>query len=106
MTTTKILIEAATLTEEEIHNLLPVELRHFIVAGVPYYPSSKDVATASRDKALWAVVEWLSGLEEHGLQMADVSPEAWIAFGRGHQWPIVEAIEKMLTFAGIERPKE
>ena len=105
MTTTKTLIEAATLTEEEQTALRrPLRFEQVNPLASPYdgyfvaeAAAPKVIATAARDKALWAVVDWLNNLEEQGLPMGEVSSEAWVAFGRGHQWPIVEAMEKMLT---------
>ncbi len=100
MTTTKTLIEAATLTTEEIRNLLPAELRNFTVDGVPYSPSAEDVATAARAKALYAVADWLEDipLSGGGPEWADTfSENAW-------DWAAVKIRE--LTAAGIERPAD
>ena len=101
MTTTKTLIEAATLTEEEIHNLLPVELRNFTVDGLPYSPSGKDVATAARDKALWAVQEHLA--KGNPIRSGSIVPlmnPGWHMAYRA----LAEFLERTLIEAGIERP--
>ena len=93
MTTTKTLIEAATLTEEEKLIVRErVELRSNHVPGRMAFESEVEdvIATAARDKAFWAVVDWLK----------ERSP----AYRRGEQYTIVGALVAELTAWGIERP--
>ena len=72
---TKTLVEAATLTEEDdAPNLAP---------NCPPQALFKAIAHAARDKALWAVVDWLHGKDG---------------------WPNGKYLDEVLTYAGIERP--
>jgi len=52
-------IEGAGLTDEEIRNLLPAEIRDLMVMGVPYTASPRDIADAATDKALVVAHKWL-----------------------------------------------
>ncbi len=90
MTTTKTLIEQATLTEDErsdandCHSLNETCL-------VDQCPNcEKGLATAARDKALWAVVDWLHSLYD------------WV--GIKHIASPGSILAGELTAASIERP--
>lgn len=79
------LIEAATLTEKERHT---VTFDAPITGGYPWAPSiGGRIATAARDKALWAVAEWLRA-----------SKDTTVQWEGGN-------LAGMLTAANIERPR-
>ena len=86
MTTTKTLIEAATLTEEEIDSAKNIEQAEGpLWWGDNYAAFARAAAAAARDKALWACVDWLR------------TPY----YGKSSQH-----LEEVLIYEGIERPKE
>ena len=93
MTTTKTLIEAATLMDEEMRAALGT----WPPGRKTSQPDHALVADAARDKALWAVVDWLG---EERLRLSKVT---------GYFPGMSKArrlLDEQLTEAGIERPKK
>ena len=91
MTTTKTLIEAATLTDTGIWDALGT----WPPGRKSSQPDYALVADAARDKALWAMVDWLTNVDapDHSMVTAVALTLAGL-------------LENQLAAGGIERPKE
>ena len=94
---TKTVIEAATLTPEEREQHI-----YSIRAGGAVFALSLE--SAARDKALYAVVDWL-GTATTGPNLEEYTQEQWQAYNHAVRDVALSLVSRLIA-AGIERPQE